>query len=629
MEYKKHLIVSLLAAAACQNIWAQQKTSVTFDDETERWYVLQGKAELTDRDAHKGKALRLSPGTKINVPVKLTPNTRYRVSAWMKTASGETSVSLQTIDFGSDISAGSARPDWTLVSEDTYMALPPAGKHKPYLEVAFNGNSEAWVDDICVEPTGRYVAVKEKGIKPKPQRTLQTDFGVTQQPDEKMKWMHDSKIGMFIHWGLYSGIGQGEWYQQNKGISIEEYSRTAYPESGDVWFDAKDYDADEWMKVARSMGARYTVLTAMHHDGFALFDSRYMNAFTSKQTLNRDLVREYVDAARKAGMRVGLYKTLINWRFPGYYDTTGTDCKPNTFGYKTEAWHKENARQMKEELYCQMKELMTNYGQIDMLFWDGGWIAQKQSDRQAAPFWESYQYLDSDSQWPVNPLFQVKEKGTGRPLGLIGMIRQLQPDILMNPRSGWIGDYACDEGDADIRGTIRITPQEKNITLGKTWGYTEAMEHRDSLTSLSRLQRYLADCMMRNINLLINVTPDRHGRIPQAQQSLLGDFGKWVTTISDAVYGTTGGPWQPRDGEYGFCYKDNRIFVYLLDGHKGGNLTLPDVEKGMTVKSVYNVASGTSVSFKQRGTRISIATPSVNKDDIKVICLEFKSRIMR
>ena len=182
------------------------------------------------------------------------------------------------------------------------------------------------------------------------------------------------------------------------------------------------------------MGARYATLTTMHHDGYALFESHYMNAFTSKQTHNRDFVREFVDACHEDGLRVGLYKTLINWRYPGYYDVTGTDCKKNSFGYTTAAWHKENARQMKEELYCQTKELLTNYGKIDILFWDGGWIAQKPSDREGARVWESYKYLTTENPWPVNPLFQVKETSTGRPLGLIGMCRQLQPDILMGRR---------------------------------------------------------------------------------------------------------------------------------------------------------------------------------------------------
>jgi alpha-L-fucosidase len=108
-----------------------------------------------------------------------------------------------------------------------------------------------------------------------------------------------------------------------------------------------------------------------------------MDAFCSKQTHNRDFVREYVDACRANGLKVGIYKTLINWRYPGYYDVTGTDCKSNRFGYKTDIAHKENARLMKEEMYCLTKELLTRYGKIDQIFWDGGWLAQQGSDADA------------------------------------------------------------------------------------------------------------------------------------------------------------------------------------------------------------------------------------------------------
>ena len=157
--------------------------------------------------------------------------------------------------------------------------------------------------------------------------------------------MLDDKLGMFIHWGLYAGPAQGEWHMEYAGIQPEVYRKLAYPESGDKYFDAKDFDADKWMELAKKIGARYAVLTAQHHDGYALFESKYMNAFTSKQTHNRDFVKEYVDACRKAGLKVGLYKTLINWRYPGYYDVTGTDCKPNKFGYTTEAQGKRPANE--------------------------------------------------------------------------------------------------------------------------------------------------------------------------------------------------------------------------------------------------------------------------------------------
>lgn len=268
---------------------------------------------------------------------------------------------------------------------------------------------------------------------------------------------------------------------ENNGISPEEYRKLAYPESGDQYFDAKDFDARKWVDLAKKMGARYMNMITQHHDGYALFESRYMDAFTSKQTHNRDFVKEYVDACREAGMKVGLYKTLINWRFPGYYDVTGTDCKSNKFGYTTASWHKENARIMKEELYCQTKELMTKYGKIDQLFWDGGWLAQRGSDAAGAYFWESGKYMSNDNQWPVNPLFQDIEKETGKPLGLMGMVRKYQPDIVANIRSGWMGDYTNEEGGGAVKGEIRSGVVEKCFTLAPGWGYTPAAKDLEKL----------------------------------------------------------------------------------------------------------------------------------------------------
>ncbi len=328
------------------------------------------------------------------------------------------------------------------------MSLPVKGEAT--LEVTFESNAgetHAWIDDIRVSREGDYQETVYEGIPPAPVREVKEDMGIAMQPDEKVRWMKDDKLGMFIHWGLYAGPGKGEWYMENQGVSIGDYRKLAYPESGEEYFDARDFDAHKWIDLAKRVGMRYVCLTTQHHDGYALFEIKYMNAFTSKNTHNRDFVKEYVEACREAGLRVGLYKTLINWRFPGYYDITGKDCRPdNKFGYKTAAWHKENARLMKEELYCQVKELMTNYGKIDHLFWDGGWIAQRGSDADGTPFWESGKYMSDDNAWQVNPYFRDYEESTGKPLGLMGMVRKYQPDIVVNPRSGWMGDFTCEEG---------------------------------------------------------------------------------------------------------------------------------------------------------------------------------------
>ena len=126
----------------------------------------------------------------------------------------------------------------------------------------------------------------------------------------------DAKFGMFLHWGLYSGAENGEWYMNWAGIPINEYRKFAYPESGDKQFTADRFNASEWAQIAKDAGMKYMNLTAMHHDGFALFESSYPKAFTAKQTLGRDLVKEYAEACRKAGLKVGIYKTTYQLALP-------------------------------------------------------------------------------------------------------------------------------------------------------------------------------------------------------------------------------------------------------------------------------------------------------------------------
>ncbi len=146
---------------------------------------------------------------------------------------------------------------------------------------------------------------------------------------------------------------------------------------------------------------KWMCLTARHHDGYCLFDSPHPNAFTSVQTLHRDLLAEYVTACRAADLKVGVYYSPLSWRYPGYYDVTGTKCLPNKFGYATDPSHAENARLMKEENYANVKKLMTGYGKNDHLFWDGGWLGQHGSDASASYFHEPGQYLDPANRWPI------------------------------------------------------------------------------------------------------------------------------------------------------------------------------------------------------------------------------------
>ncbi len=596
------------------------------------WVSVGNGIEFSQENAHTGKqSLEIQNATSAECYFKVVPNSTYRITAWVKTASGSDLVQLNVLGLGeNNISVASARTDWVQLKKEFHVG---EGQTLGAIEIVNPDNTvknSVWADDIGVVRVSDYKEVKEAGIRSLPERIPKMDQGIRQQPNEKMNWFLDAKFGMFIHWGIYAGPAQGEWYMYNHGMRPEEYRKFAYPESGDQYFAADKFDAGAWAKLAKDAGMKYMCLTTMHHDGYALFDSKYMNAFSSKQTLNRDFVKEYVAACRNHGLKVGLYKTLINWRYPGYYDVTGTDCKPNKFGYTTDISHKENARLMKEELYCDIKQLMTQYGKIDQLFWDGGWLGQQRTDADAAYFWESGKYLDPDNEWPVNPYFQVDDEATGKPLGIMGMVRKYQPDVVVNARSGWYGDIKSEEGGQPVTGPIRSEDVwEKCMSMAPGWGYTPGHNDASKVISCGGVKRMLADCVVRNMVLLLNVGPDRHGKIADVEADVLRQTGQWLGQVGDAVYGTRGGPWNPKDGEYGFAYKNKTIYIYLLNGFNGKDFVLPAVNKDQKVVRAYSVTDGNAIAFKQKSDGETVLKKVEQSDkDVTILAVELNKSVI-
>ena len=426
-----------------------------------------------------------------------------------------------------------------------------------------------------------------------PLRIPKLDMGVEQQPDDKIQWLQDAKLGMFIHWGVYSGPAKGEWYMENAAVTPEDYRKYATDATGEQ-FTASAYNPADWAQLAKDMGARYTVLTARHHEGFALWPSTHPNAWHAGQApLQKDFISEYVTAVRDAGLKVGLYCSPLSWRYPGYYDVTGTNCLPNKWGYTTDPAHKENARIMKNELYQQVRELVTQYGKIDDLWWDGGWLGQQGSDASAAFFWEPGEFRDPANQWPVDSAYSETDPATGKPLGLTGLVRKHQPDIVTTLRSGWIGDYTSEEGPSVPSGAIRAgRVAEKCFTIGGAWGYKAGT----SVMGFGPAMNILVNAWVRNMTCLVNVGPDRTGVVPTAQADLVRRIGSFMTTCGEAVYGTLGGPWQPVDGQYGYTYTGSTFYIHLLPGYSGTSFTTPSIGDAK-VTSVNDVASGADLSY--------------------------------
>ncbi|MER7689693.1 alpha-L-fucosidase [Streptomyces sp. NPDC097610] len=451
--------------------------------------------------------------------------------------------------------------------------------------------------------TPAHAAASPQPLPLLPLRIPKSDLGVEQQSDEKVRWLQDARLGMFIHWGVYSGPARGEWYMENSAVTPENYRKYFTDATGEQ-FTASAYKPADWAQLAKDMGAKYTVLTARHHEGFALWPSTHPNAFHAGQApMRRDLISEYVTAVRDAGLKVGLYFSPLSWRYPGYYDVTGTNCLPNSWGYTTDPAHKENARIMKNEVYQQVKELVTQYGKIDDFWWDGGWLGQQGTDADAAFFWEPGKYRDAANDWPVDAAYSDTDPATGKALGLTGLVRKHQPDIVTTLRSGWIGDYTSEEGSSVPTGAIRTGKlAEKCFTIGGSWGYNAGSK----VMSFSATMNVLVNAWARNMTCLLNVGPDRTGVVPADQAAVVRKVGSFLSTCGEAVYGTRGGPWEPVDGQYGFTYKDNTFYVHLLPGYSGTGFTTPSIGDAQVTR-VFDVATGAGLSYTaDAGGRVTI-----------------------
>lgn len=346
--------------------------------------------------------------------------------------------------------------------------------------------------------------------------------------EEDMRWWRDAKIGLFIHFGLYSILGRGEWARFNEKIPKEEYEALADQ------LNPEDFSPKEWAALARDFGAKYMVMVTRHHDGFALWNSPgSFEQFNSwERGSKRDYVREYVDAARQEGLRTGLYYSPMDWRFPGYFDPEGLP---------------ESAALMKKQCYDQVEELCRDYGPVDILWYDGGWLAHKGSDTSSAWFWE--------------------------PKKLNRMVREYNPKTVINPRSGWEGDFYCDEGSHEISGKIIPVPWEKNMCIcsGSSWGWMAD----DPVSDFDCLIRMMANVVCRDGNWLVNIGPDRNGKVSAEVVERIRQVGAWLNRYGESVYGTRGGPLEPVDNVYGATCKENHLYLHILDKEAFARCVLP------------------------------------------------------
>lgn len=390
---------------------------------------------------------------------------------------------------------------------------------------------------------------------------------------KRMEWFNNARFGMFIHWGLYAIPGRGEWVRSAERMTAQEYYK--YFEQ----FNPVKFDPHAWARAAKNAGMKYAVLTAKHHDGFCLFDSRYTDFKVTNTPYGKDIVREYLDAFREEGLRVGLYYSLVDWNHPDYphYNDPYHPMRDNP-EYKDYTY---DFNRYLDYLHHQVEELCTNYGKIDVFWFDF-----------------SYDELRGEA-WRATELMQ--------------MVRKHQPDVVVDTRlevggegmgsiatdhpTPYSGDFVSAEqiippgGMRNIHG--ELLPWEACITLNNHWGFHRYDKDYKSATTIVRK---LVECVSKGGNLLVNIGPDAYGQIPPESLRILNDVGAWMQKNSESIYGC--GCCDLERPEYGrITYKDNTYYVHLLD-----QLIGPIPIKGLNKDNVQ------LVSFLENGAELPYVT---------------------
>ncbi len=327
--------------------------------------------------------------------------------------------------------------------------------------------------------------------------------------EARMAWWHEAKFGMIIHWGLYSIIGQHEWVKEHEGVPIPQYEILA------KHHHPKPNAARDWAQLARRAGQKYMVMTTKHHEGFCNWDTKLTDYNAMAQGPKRDLVREYVEAARAEGLRVGFYYSLMDWHHPD-----GAICKTDEAA----------RRRFVDYTHGLIRELLTNYGKIDILWYDVSWPL-------TAAQWESERMNE--------------------------MVFELQPDIIVNNRNGLEGDFATPEQRIEAAAAGRAW--ESCMTLNNSWGFNRA---DDQWKTPKTIVDNLITCARGGGNYLLNIGPEPDGSVPPASIEVLEAVGKWMDSNGKTIYGSERGNLNA-DASCNYSRKGNTLYVHVYDwpGH--------------------------------------------------------------
>ena len=370
-------------------------------------------------------------------------------------------------------------------------------------------------------------------------------FGQNNGPkQEKLKWWMDARFGMFIHWGPVSLKGTEIGWSRGKEISVAEYD-TLYKQ-----FNPLNFIADDWVKLAKDAGMKYIVFTSKHHDGFCMWNTRYTDFNIMHSPFKRDVMKELAEACKKYDMVLGFYHSTCDWHHPDFPLTSpGGTVKRET----------SNLDRYTEYLKNESVEIIKNYGPLLVMWYD-------------VPM----------------------EFDAVRGQGVIDEIRKVQPDILVNNRTGAPGDFDTPEqrvGDFQVN-----RPWETCMTIADQW----AWKPNDNVKSLEECLHSLIRSAGGDGNLLFNVGPMADGRIEPLQVTRLKEMGEWLQKYGYSIYATRGGPFKP--SEFGVTTrKGNTIYLHILIW-KGKSLKIVLSSLDMQITGCRLAGGGDIKVIKQRGT---------------------------
>ena len=380
------------------------------------------------------------------------------------------------------------------------------------------------------------------------------------------QWFLDDRFGMFIHFGLYSGAGRHEWVRFREKMSDQDYQK---------YFDHFDpdlFDARAWARAAKAAGMKYVVLTAKHHEGFVLFDSKLTSYKITNTPFKRDLVREYVDAFRAEGLKVGFYYSLLDWHHPEFTVDGQHPMRDNEAERQANA--RRDMRKYAAYLHGQVRELLTNYGKIDYLWFD-------------------FSYTTKDWGWSKGKGAQDWQSDS-----LVAMIHQLQPWIIINNRLDIPGGVETPEQYQPRFGGVpsALKLVEECHTLNGSWGYDRDNAGWKSADSLVRL---LVDATSKGDNLLLNVGPNGRGEFDPRARERLAALGEWTRLHGRAIYGAGPSAWTAPDGAR-YTQHGKRLYLHLYT-YPAGSIELDGL--GGKVAYAQFLNDGSELQFKEAAAR--------------------------